>query len=63
MEKRVVHINERDCDDFQETLDETIEIHADNDWELVDTELDTYYDERAARGYANVILTFSDQIK
>lgn len=60
MNKRVVHLNERDYNDFQQELDNTVETHAENGWELVDTELDTYYDERAARGYANVILTFTE---
>jgi|APHM01.1.fsa_nt_gi hypothetical protein len=60
MEKRVVHLDEQGCDDFQELLDETIETHADNGWKLIDTELDTYYDAQATIGYANVILTFSD---
>ena len=58
MDDSVVHIKESDCDSVTGKAQDKIQNYEEQGYELVDTELDTYYDQSAARGYSNILLIF-----
>jgi hypothetical protein len=56
--KEVVHLHEVGDTQFDDELNSRIETYESDGWELVDTELSSYYDHGLDKSYSVALLTF-----